>query len=93
MSWDKFIMDSYRAQIYVPMMVEFNSGPAPSLFVPNTVTTIVDNEGQAIAKDARLSTCSQTPCRQDAAGILTEAQSMPKVVVDSIKIGRSIYFF
>ncbi len=70
---------SYRTQIYVPIMVEFNSGPAPSLFVPITVTTRFDDEGQAIAKDVRLSTCSQIPCRQDVAGILNEAQSMPKV--------------
>ena len=63
----------------IPIMVEFNGGPAPSLFVPNTVTTILEGEGQAITKDARLSTCSQVPCKQDAAGILTEAQSMPKV--------------
>ena len=60
-------------------MVEFNGGPAPSLFVPNTVTTIFEDEGQAIAKDARLSTCSQIPCTQDAAGILTETQSTPKI--------------
>ena len=58
----------------IPIMVEFNGGPAPSLFVPNTVTTIFDDEGQAITKDACLITYSQIPCKQDAAGTLTEAQ-------------------
>ena len=63
----------------IPIMVEFNGGPTPSLFVPNTVTTIFEDEGQAITKDARLSTCSQVPHKQDAAGTLTEVQSVPKV--------------
>ena len=63
----------------IPIVVEFNGGPAPRLFVPNTVTTIFEDDGQAIAKDACLSTYSQIPCKQDAAGILTEAQSVPKV--------------
>ena len=40
---------------------------------------IFDDEGQVIDKDERLSTCLQIPCKQDAAEILTEAQSVPKV--------------
>ena len=65
---------------YMPVKVEFKGGPIPSLFVPSTVTTMFNNdEGQVIAKCVRLSACSQTPCEQDVAGTLIEAQSMPRV--------------
>ena len=64
----------------IPVMVEFKDGPIPSLFVPNTVTMMMfDDEGQEVDKDERLITCSQISYKQDAAGILTEAQSVPKV--------------
>ena len=63
----------------IPVKVEFEDGPIPSLLVPNTVTMIFDNEGQEINKDGLWNTCSQTPCKQDIAEILTEAQSVPKV--------------
>ena len=63
----------------IPVKVEFEDGPIPSLFIPNTFTVIVDNEGQEINKDGLWSTCSQTPCKQDTAEILTETQSVPKV--------------
>ena len=64
---------------YIPVKVEFKGDPIPSLFVPSTVTIMFNDEGQVIAKCVCLSACSQTPCKQDVAGTLTEAQSMPRV--------------
>ena len=64
---------------YIPVKVEFKGDPIRSLFVPSTVTIMFINDGQAIAKCVRLSACSQTPCKQDVDGTLTEAQSAPRV--------------
>ena len=75
------IADSIYSHVagYIPVKVEFKGGPIPSLFVPSTVTTMFNDEGQVIAKCVRLSTCSQTQCTQDVDGTLTEAQSVPRV--------------
>ena len=38
-----------------------------------------DDEGQKVNNDGSLSTCSQTPCIQDAAEIVAVAQSVPEI--------------